>query len=74
MGNVRDWVRGSWGVLSQAFAWTARDTVAIGIAALLLAVMSRHFLGNEIGYLILSWIGVVIVAIGAWRVFVRGED
>ena len=74
MGNVRDRLRDAWRVLSQAFAWTARDTLAIGIAALALGLMSRHLLGDELGFNILAGAGHVIIIIGLVRVFVRGED
>ena len=51
-----------------------RDTLAIGIAALALGLMSRHLLGDEIGFNILAGAGHVIIIIGLVRVFVRDED
>jgi hypothetical protein len=41
---------------------------------LALALMSRHLLGDELGFNILAGAGHVIIIIGLVRVFARGED
>jgi hypothetical protein len=41
---------------------------------LALALASRHLLEDELGYWIFSWVGVVVIIVGLWRVFVRDED
>ena len=74
MGNVRDRLRDAWRVLSPAFDWTARDTLAIGIAALALGVGVAAPSWDELGYWMFSWGGAVIIIVGLWRVFVRDED
>ena len=46
--------------------WTARDTLAIGIAALALGLMSRHLLGDELGFNILAGVKATLSSSSDW--------
>lgn len=44
--------------------WNAADFLAVGLAALCLSMVSKHLLGNDLGYAILTWTGMPITAVG----------
>jgi hypothetical protein len=70
MGNAPHWIwlNGACRLLSRPFrSWSTFDFLAIGTAALLLALFARHALGNGLAYNILSIPGYVFVPIGLWK-------
>jgi hypothetical protein len=49
--------------------WTAIDFLAIGLAALCLGIMSEYLLHNDLGRVILSWVGIPMVLVGVAMLF-----
>jgi putative Mn2+ efflux pump MntP len=53
--------------------WSGLDFVAIGCAALALSLIARHVLGVQLGLWDSLVGGMILVPIGLWRIFVKGD-
>ena len=51
--------------------WNAIDFLSVGLAALCLSMVAKHVMGNDLGYAILTWVGMPLTAIGLVKIFIE---